>query len=55
MVLMHFVFILHNPNSVKIPRTKMPALAVEAGLCPQLAPCHHASRKPPPPYLLRKQ
>lgn len=55
MVLMHFVFILHNPNSVKIPQTKMPALAVEAGLCPQLAPCHHASRKPPPPYLLRKQ
>lgn len=52
---MHFVFILHNPTSVKIPRMKIPALVVEAGLCPQLVPCYHASLKPPFPYLLRKQ
>lgn len=53
---MHFVFILHNPNSVKIPGTKkMQARVVEAGVCPQPVPCHHAILKPPPPYLLRKQ
>lgn len=35
---MHFVFILHNPNRVKIPQTKMPALVVEMGQCHQLVP-----------------
>ena len=32
----------------------MPALVVEAGLCPQLVPCHHANLKPPTPISAEK-